>query len=168
MDVSASHRPIHHTGENAEVRVVSATDWALLILRVALGIVFVAHGCQKVFGLFGGDGLAGTAAKMHAGMGVPAPLAYVASFTELLGGLGVLLGVLARLGGVGIAIVMVVAMTQVHMKNGFFLPGGFEYTFALLGMALALVVAGPGKIAVGDFEARLFQRGDSSSQRVEE
>jgi putative oxidoreductase len=141
----------------AKSAALTATDWGLLILRIGLGVIFVAHGCQKVFGWFGGHGLEGTAAMMHGGLGIPVPLAYVASFTELLGGLAVLLGLFTRIGAAGIAVVMVVAIATVHWKNGFFLEKqGFEYPMALLAMALSLIVAGPGRIAIADLEGRLI------------
>lgn len=141
--------------KTAELR---AADLALLILRVGLGVVFIAHGCQKVFGWFGGHGLAGTVAMMHGRLGIPVPLAYIASFTELLGGLAVLLGLFTRMGALGIAVVMSVAIATVHWKNGFFLDKqGFEYPFALLCMALSLVAAGPGRISIADIEGGLIR-----------
>jgi putative oxidoreductase len=139
----------------AEQRTITATDLGLLILRLALGIVFVAHGAQKVFGMFGGYGLAGTV-RFMTGSGIPAPLAYLACFTELLGGLAVLGGLLSRLGSAGLSVVMLVAIFHVHLANGFFAPKGFEYPFALLGMALALIVTGPGRIAIADIEGKLL------------
>jgi putative oxidoreductase len=136
---------------------VTGTDLGLLVLRLGLGIVFVAHGSQKVLGLFGGHGLAGTVQFMGS-IGIPAPLAYLACFTEFLGGLGVLGGLLARLSGLGLAIVMAVAIVRVHLSKGFFAPSGFEYPFALLAMALAVTIAGPGRIAIADLEGRLLGR----------
>jgi putative oxidoreductase len=147
--------------DRAESRVVTATDWGLLVLRLALGIIFIAHGGQKVFGWFGGHGLDATVAGFGK-MGIPAPLAYLAAFTELLGGVAVLLGVLTRLAALGLAVTMVVAMFMVHLKNGFFMNGpggpGIEYNVALLAMSLALVLAGPGRIAVGDTERRFLRK----------
>ena len=141
-----------------DAHVMTATDWGLLFLRIGLGVIFFAHGAQKVFGWFDGPGLAGTVGMMGK-MGIPAPLAYIASFTELLGGLGVLLGVLTRLASLGLAINMLVAIFLVHLPNGFFADKkGFEYPFALLMMALALFAMGPGHLAAGDWEPFWFRR----------
>ncbi len=146
---------------SAPVARVSATDVGLLVLRLGLGIVFVAHGSQKVLGLFGGHGLAGTVQFMTS-TGIPTPLAYLACFTEFLGGLGMIGGLLARLSGLGLAIVMGVAVLHVHLSNGFFAPTGFEYPFALLTMALAVMVLGPGRIAIADLEGKLLARRTSA------
>lgn len=152
------------TVARAESRAISATDWALFVLRLALGVIFFAHGAQKVFGWFGGHGLAGTVSGFGQ-MGIPAPLAYLAAFTELLGGLGMIFGVLSRLSGLGLAIIMVVAALKVHLPNGFFLNGpsgsGFEYNLALFAMALAVLLAGPGRLAVADWEARFLRKNAS-------
>lgn len=153
------------TAARAESRAVSATDWALFVLRLALGVIFFAHGAQKVFGWFGGQGLAGTVSGFGQ-MGIPAPLAYLAAFTELLGGLGMIFGVLSRLSGLGLAITMVVAALKVHLPNGFFLNGpggpGFEYNLALFAMAVAVLLAGPGRLAVADWEARFLPKNQTA------
>lgn len=133
-----------------------ARDIGLLVLRLTLGVIFFAHGSQKVLGLFGGPGLA-TTVHFMTGSGIPAPLAYLACFTEFLGGLAMIGGLLARLGGVGLSVVMLVAILKVHLSNGLFADKhGFEYPLALLAMALAVVLLGPGRIAIGDFEAKFM------------
>jgi putative oxidoreductase len=143
--------------EVAERRTITAVDLGLLILRLFLGVIFVAHGAQKVLGLFGGYGLAATV-KFMTNSGIPAPLAYLACFTEFLGGLAVLGGLLSRLASAGLSVVMLVAILHVHLADGFFAPKGFEFPFALLGMALVLIVTGPGRIAIADIEGRLLSR----------
>lgn len=148
------------TAAGADIRS-SATDTGLLLLRVGLGIIFLAHGAQKVFGLFGGHGLAATVGGMES-MGIPAPLAYLASFTELFGGLAVLLGILTRLASLGLLITMLVAILLVGIKGGFFAPKGFEFAFSLAVIALTLMFTGPGRFAVGDWERRAFRRGSAS------
>lgn len=131
-------------------------DGALLILRLTLGVIFFAHGAQKVLGLFGGYGLAGTVEFMTKS-GIPAALAYVACFTEFLGGLAMIGGLLARLAGIGLSITMLVAILKVHLAAGLFADKhGFEYPLALLAMSLAVVLMGPGRIAIGDFETKLL------------
>jgi putative oxidoreductase len=125
---------------------------SLLIVRVVLGVIFFAHGAQKVFGWFGGPGLRGVIAYFKQSLGVPAPLTVLAALTELLGGLAMIAGLLVRPAAVGLIFVMVVAIVQVHWANGFFLnwslePGkghGFEMNLALIGMALAVLVGGAG------------------------
>lgn len=158
---NTAHNPVQTSANEIicdESRTITATDWGLLALRLALGVIFIAHGGQKVFGWFGGHGLANTVAGMGQ-MGIPAPLAYLAAFTEFFGGVAVVIGLLTRLASLGLAVVMIVAIAQVHLKNGFFLENkGFEYNIALLGMAVALVLTGPGRLAFGDFEARFFKK----------
>ncbi len=120
----------------------SAMDWALLSVRVIVGIVFIAHGMQKVFGSFGGPGLA----AVVTGMG---PLGYLVSFGELLGGLGLLVGFLSRFSAAANIVIMIGAIATVHGKNGFFLQGqGFEYNLALIGLLLPILIAGPGRFAI--------------------
>lgn len=126
---------------------VSAEDIGMLILRVALGIIFFAHGAQKLLGWFGGKGLFATLIGFN-DMGIPTIFGYLAIFAEFFGGLGVLFGVLSRLSALGIAITMLVAMLKVHIKGGFFAPTGIEYNLALLAMALCIMIVGPGMITL--------------------
>lgn len=123
-------------------------DVGLLVLRVGLGVVFIAHGGQKVFGAFGGPGLQGTVQFMSEKLGIPAVLAYVASFTEFFGGMAVLLGLLTPLAAMGLAVTMAVAILRVHLPAGFFAPKGYEYPLALLAQSLCLTVAGPGRLSL--------------------
>jgi len=124
--------------------------WALLILRVSLGVVFVAHGLQAAFGMFSGPGINGFS-KMLAGLGFnPALLwAYIGAYTELLGGLFVLLGIFPRIASVFILIFMSVALFKVHLAKGLFIQaGGFEYNFVLICICLVLIILGAGKFSV--------------------
>jgi putative oxidoreductase len=129
---------------------------SLLIVRVVLGIIFFAHGAQKVFGWFGGPGLRGVIIYFKQSLGVPAPLTVLAALTECFGGLVMIMGLLVRPAAVGLIIVMLVAIATVHRRNGFFLnwslePGkghGFEMNLALIGMALAVLVGGAGAVSV--------------------
>ena len=142
----------------AEATALTGTDVALLALRLALGAIFIAHGGQKLFGWWGGNGLEATVTGF-AGMGIPAPLAYLAAFTEFFGGLAVIVGVLSRLASLGLFVTMAVAVAKVHGANGFFLSDkGYEYNLALAAMALAIFLAGPGRIALGDWEPRFLRR----------
>jgi putative oxidoreductase len=129
-------------------------SWSLLVVRLGLGVVFFAHGSQKVFGWFGGPGFAGTI-KSFRGLGVPPAAATLAPFIEFLGGCAMLTGLLARPAAVGIIVIMLVAIAKVHAKHGFFLnlgvPGkgpGYEFNFVLIAMALAILIGGAGMLSI--------------------
>ena len=92
----------------------TSPSWPLLIVRVFLGVVFVAHGAQKVFGLFGGPGLKGTIGYFRSALGVPPALAVLAALTECFGGLAVFVGLLTRVAALGLLVVMLVAVAKVH------------------------------------------------------
>jgi putative oxidoreductase len=145
------------------MELLLATDPSvgLFIVRVVLGVIFFAHGAQKILGWFGGHGLKGTTAYFVS-MGMPLPLAYLVCFVEFLSGIGLVIGFLARLCGLGVAAIMIGAMATVHWKHGFFLnaelkPGvghGIEYTLALLGMGLAILIDGAGAFSLDRWLAR--------------
>ena len=121
-------------------------DVALLVLRLVLGGVFVAHGAQKLFGSFGGPGIEGTTG-FHEQLGIkPArPMAVLAGLTEFLGGILVVAGFLTPLAALALIGVIAVAVLTVNLKNGFFAAnGGYEYNLVLAAIALALVLAGGG------------------------
>ncbi|MBW4053992.1 MAG: DoxX family protein [Proteobacteria bacterium] len=131
-----------------------ATDlFAPLMLRIPLGLIFMAHGSQKLFGLFGGQGLTGTFKTFEEKMGIPPIFTLLAIIAEFGGGFGILTGFMTRLSAAGISAVMLVAIYKIHWAHGFFLnlncvPGrgqGIEYNAALLGMALYLMIAGGGR-----------------------
>ena len=128
----------------------NASLWVTLPIRISLGIIFIAHGSQKLFGWFGGKGLEATAKFFGDMLGMhPAMFwATLAACGDFFGGVFVLFGLFTRLGAISIAVTMLVAMFKVHLSQGFFLPKGFEYTFALLGMALALLIAGGGAASI--------------------
>jgi putative oxidoreductase len=120
-------------------------DLALLILRVVLGVIMIYHGWPKL------TNLGGTIEGMS-GMGVPAPAlaAVFAMVAEFFGGLLILAGVFTDIAGLLFAIDMLGAITFVHAKNGFAVnEGGVEWPLALLAMALAIALAGPGRYAAG-------------------
>ena len=120
-------------------------DIALLVLRIVLGVIFFAHGAQKVLGWFGGRGLKGFEATI-VNMGWK-PVAFwtcVGAFAEFGSAILLLLGLLTFVGAFCLTVMMVVA-SQRNLKNGFFWQKqGVEYTFTLLGVAVALFFAGPG------------------------
>lgn len=125
-------------------------NWATLPLRFGLGVVFIAHGLQKAFGLFGGSGIDGFT-KMLSGMGLsPAePLAYLVAYIELLGGIFLILGLFTKVAASLIFIVIAVALLKVHMPNGFFaMKGGYEYNLVIMAACLSLVISGPGMFGI--------------------
>lgn len=125
-------------------------DVGLLILRIALGIIFVGHGLQKLAGWFGGPGIGGVTGYF-ASLRIPAPgvMAIVVGIFETFGGLFVLLGFLTPLGGIMIACVMAGAIFTQHMSKGFWNSnGGIEFPLILLASALALAFTGPGRYSV--------------------
>jgi putative oxidoreductase len=124
-----------------------AVDWALLVVRVALGIIFMAHGSQKLFGAFGGPGLSGAMGPQGPGGGGSVGL--LVAIAEFFGGLGVFVGVLSRFSAAALIVVMIGAIALVTGKNGFFAQTkGFEYNLALIGLSAAVLIAGPGHFAL--------------------
>jgi putative oxidoreductase len=138
-----------------EMLVATSPSWAITVIRVALGVVFFAHGAQKVFGWFGGYGLKGTTGYFVS-IGLPLPVAYAACFLELLGGIGLLLGLFTRLAALAIIAMMAGAIAKVHWPHGFFInwelaPGkghGLEANLAFIAMAVACVIAGGGALSL--------------------
>ena len=116
----------------------------LLLIRIALGIVMVAHGGQKLF-TFGHAGVAGGFAQM--GMPMPQIAAALIIAVEFFGGLLMLAGLFTRWVGLAFAFAMLVASVQVHLPNGFFMPGGYEFTMTLGAIALGLALTGPGRFS---------------------
>jgi putative oxidoreductase len=136
-------------------------SWSRLLVRLALGIVIFGHGAQKVFGWFGGGGLKATIQMFQQYLKIPPAATTLAAFIECFGGLALIVGLLARPAAIGVIVVMLVAVAKVHWKNGFFLatqPGqanGWEFNFALIGMALAVLVGGAGAMSI-DYLLRPF------------
>ena len=125
-------------------------ETGLLLIRIVLGVVFAAHGAQKLFGWFGGFGIAGTGGWL-ASMGFrPARLhATVSGLSEFGGGLLLAFGLLTPLGAAAVAGVMIVAIATVHTPNGFFnSSGGYEFNLTLAVTALALAFTGPGRYSL--------------------
>src|ERR1700684_3216012 len=105
------------------IRQLFATDDSIAtsILRLMLGLVFFAHGAQKMLGWFGGFGFAGTMGFFTGMMHIPTPLAFLAIAAEFFGGIGLILGFLTRIAAFGIGVNMLVAVATVHSAFGFFM-----------------------------------------------
>jgi putative oxidoreductase len=131
----------------------SNQSWGITVLRVVVGIVFLAHGAQKVF-TFGHQGVTG----MLGSMGVPLPgvMSVVLMAVEFLGGAALVLGLFTRWVAALNGFDMVVAILLVHLKNGFIKPGGFEHPLTLLAACVALAMLGPGAASL---DGALAKRG---------
>jgi putative oxidoreductase len=116
-------------------------DTGLLILRIAIGIVFLMHGGQKLF-VYGFAGVTGAFGQMGAPM--PAITGPLTSIVEFLAGGALVIGLLTRLAALGLAIDMLGAIVLVHFKGGFFMPTGYEFAMTLLAANIAIAVAGAG------------------------
>jgi putative oxidoreductase len=130
-------------------------DVGMFLVRLFLGIVMFPHGAQKMLGWFGGGGFSGTVQGMT-GMGLPAAVVVLIIIGEFFGSLGLIFGFLGRVAAGGILLIMLGAIFMVHLKNGFFMnwmgapngQEGFEYHLLVVGMALAIIVKGSGKLSV--------------------
>ena len=133
------------------VNRVLATDdaTAALALRIPVGIIFAAHGAQKLFGWFGGYGLEGTG-QFFGSIGLTPGylMALLAGAAEFFGGLALILGLLVRPAAAALAFTMLVAIFAAHFSKGFFMDkGGYEYALALFAASLALLFSGAGRLS---------------------
>lgn len=130
-------------------------DPMLALLRLALGVVFFAHGAQKALGWFDGLGFNSTMGFFEHKLGVPAVFAALAILAEFLGGIGLIFGFLTRIAAFGIAVNMAVAVAMVHAANGFFMNWfgnqrgeGFEFHILAIAMALFTIARGAGAFSI--------------------
>ncbi|MVW76023.1 DoxX family protein [Pseudomonas xionganensis] len=137
---------------NNLIKSLAATQagYGLTILRIIAGITFAAHGAQKLFGWFGGYGLAGVAQWMESiGLAPGYLMALLAGSAEFFGGLALIVGLLARPAAAVLAVTMLVAIVTVHLANGFFMSNnGYEFALALLAISLAVMIEGAGKLSL--------------------
>ncbi len=119
--------------------------WGIAALRIVVGIVFLAHGGQKLF-VWGFGAVAGGFGQI----GIPAPMlaAVIVTLVEFLGGLALLLGLFTRWAAFPLAINMLGAILTVHLRAGFFLPEGYEFALTLLAANVALALLGSGEASV--------------------
>lgn len=136
-------------------------DTGSLIIRITLGAVMFPHGAQKLLGWFGGYGFSGTMGFFTEQLGVPVFLAFLVILAESLGSLALIAGFLTRLSAFGIGASMIGAILMVHAGNGFFMNWygmqegeGYEYHLLVIGMALALIIRGAGRLAVDTLIAK--------------
>ena len=139
------------------LREITATsdDFTYTIVRLILGIVFFAHGAQKLLGWFGGFGFTGTMHYFTQGMGIAAPFAFLAIMAEFLGGIGLIVGFLSRIAAIGIGTNMLVALFMIHIHVGFFMNWsgaqkgeGFEYHLLALALCLVILIKGAGAASI--------------------
>jgi len=135
--------------------ISTSDDYAITIARLVLGLVFFAHGAQKMLGWFGGYGFNGTMNFFTQMMHIPAPFAFLAICAEFFGGLGLIVGFLSRVAAFGISMNMLVAIFTVHIHNGFFANWtgqqkgeGFEYHLLALALLFVVMVKGAGALSI--------------------
>lgn len=129
--------------------ITTKSGWDTLPIRLGIGLIFCAHGAQKLFGWFGGYGLEGTAGWMESiGLAPGTLMAVGAGSAEFFGGLLLIVGLLVRPAAFILAITMLVAIFTVHVQNGLFLSNnGYEYGLALLAVTVGLTCRGAGSLS---------------------
>jgi len=140
-----------------EKTVSTNAGFSALALRLPIAIIFIAHGAQKLFGLFGGYGLEGTGQWMTSiGLEPGYYMALLAGSAEFVGGLALLIGFLVRPAALILSITMLVAIFSVHFSNGLFMVNnGYEFALALFSVSVSLMLSGAGKLSIDNF---LMQR----------
>ncbi|MDF0730983.1 DoxX family protein [Pseudomonas entomophila] len=143
---------------NPSIKALLATraGFGLSIIRVLVGVIFMAHGAQKLFGLFGGYGLEGTGQWMESiGLAPGYLMALLSGSAEFFGGLALVVGLLARPAALALSVTLVVAIFSVHIGNGLFMSNnGYEFALALLGGTLAVLMEGAGRLSLDRLIAR--------------
>lgn len=128
-------------------------DLGLLIIRLVIGVLFIGHGAQKLFGWFGGHGLKGTGGWFDSiGMKPGVMMALSAGLAELIGGILFASGFLTPLAALMIAGTMIMAIVKVHGPNGLWATSnGYEYNLTLISVAIGIALIGPGRYALDFF-----------------
>lgn len=137
--------------KNLQKIIATDADFAILILRLTLGIMIIPHGLQKTVGAFDGYGFQDTMVFFTETMNIPWVFALLAIIAESLGGLALVLGAMTRIAAFGVGMVMLVAAMTSHIQNGFLMNWfnnqkgeGVEFHFLAVGMAIALMIKGGG------------------------
>jgi putative oxidoreductase len=143
-------------GDNMLLHILATnSNWALTFARIVLGIIFFAHGAQKVFGWFGGPGLRQTLRTMTEHLGLPTIMALAAVAAEFLGGVALILGFLGRISALSIVVSMLAAIFMVHGKYGLFMNWfgdrkghGIEYHLLAIALAIVIIAQGVGAFSL--------------------
>ena len=137
-------------------RLRTDNDIATATVRLALGVVFFAHGAQKLLGWFGGYGFTGTMGFFTGVLHIPVIFAFLAIAAEFFGGLGLIFGFLTRIAAIGVLSNMIVAIALVHSQFGFFMNWtgtqkgeGYEYHLVILAVTVLLIIRGAGAVSLG-------------------
>lgn len=130
-------------------------EWSMLVLRISLGVIFLAHGLQKISGFEG-------TVKFFASIGLPAALVYVVTTIETVGGACLILGLFTRAAATGIIMIMLGAIFTLKFGKGFL--NGYEFDVSLLAMAVALVLSGSNTLSLGNLFRSLL--GASSKNKA--
>jgi putative oxidoreductase len=148
-------------------------SWSSLVLRVVLGVVIFAHGAQKLFGWFGGNGFSGTMGFFTNVMHLPWLIAFLVIIGESLGSLALIAGLLTRFTAASFIVIMLGAIATSHWPQGFFMNWfgkqqgeGFEYHLLVIGMSAALLIAGGGKWSIDSLIARWRSNAAEREPRV--
>lgn len=134
----------------------SRASWGLSVIRIIVGIIFMAHGAQKLFGLFGGGGLAGTAQFMESlGLAPGLLMALLSGGAEFFGGLALVVGLLVRPAALALTVTLIVAIFSAHIGNGLFMANnGYEFALALLAGTVAVMIEGAGRLSLDGLVVR--------------
>jgi putative oxidoreductase len=143
---------------NNPLKALFATraGYGLSVVRILVGVIFMAHGAQKLFGLFGGYGLEGTGQWMESiGLAPGYLMALLSGSAEFFGGLALVVGLLVRPAALALAVTLVVAIFSVHINNGLFMSNnGYEFALALLAGSVAVLIEGAGRLSLDRLIAR--------------
>jgi putative oxidoreductase len=138
-----------------EILTGTHADWTVAIARIVLGLIFFAHGAQKMLGWYGGPGLAKTMRMFTEYLHLPSVLAFLVIAGEFFSGIGLIFGLFSRVAALVIALTMVGAIATVHFRYGLFLNWlgtqeghGIEYHLLAIALALVIVVKGAGALSV--------------------
>ena len=128
----------------------STSNWSALALRIPVGLLFMAHGAQKLFGWFGGYGLEATGQWMESiGLAPGYLMAMMAGSAEFFGGLFIILGLLTRPSALVLGFTMLVAIVTTHLENGLFMSNnGYEFGLSLAAISFALMLQGGGRLSI--------------------